>query len=317
MTSTPTVAPIHLAPLHPDDFSQSRTPSGLSHKDSFLSTFPGEPIEPNYSRKRKRFALPRVTWNWHTAETVLWATVPLVFYAVPIALLLAVLLSNGPEMAFMVVKEKVGTGRLEYYVLNSCAISPGTAERVCTRRSLYVDFVPSILKISSSLPGFSSLKLPFHSYQTPSILLTSLSILIFSFLLYLPLWTLVYFPNAPFPPQLVRWIRYRSRPLFYLVGIFSFLAFIFTLSIGIGYKCWFLAFLLDFKAFVQFGAYQAGAKDSNWVTEIGSGFDAIWAATVCEALTVIAINISLHNGLDERVEWPKDQKENVNTFGAF
>jgi hypothetical protein len=116
MATTPSIAPIHLAPLHPDEYKQSRTPSGLSHKDSFLSTYPGEPIEPQHSRKRKRLSLPR--FNWDTAETVLWAAVPLIFYLVAIILLMAVLLSSGPEMAFMVVREKGGTGRLEYYVLS-------------------------------------------------------------------------------------------------------------------------------------------------------------------------------------------------------
>ncbi|GAA5890102.1 hypothetical protein JCM16303_003442 [Sporobolomyces ruberrimus] len=307
----PTIDPIHLAPLHPSDYN--RTPSGLSHKDSFLSTYPGESIEPK-PRSRSRVTLPR--WNANTAETVFWAAVPLVFYGVAIVLLLAVLLSEGPEMAFMTVRERGGTGRLEYFVLNSCATAPGTTERVCTGRSLYVNFMPSLTMISPSLPGFSPLKLPFYSNQTPSILLSSLSIVIFSFILYLPLWTLVYFPHAPLPPRLVRWIRYRSRPLFYFVGIVSFLGFIFTLSIGLGYKLYFMGYIDDFTNWYKFGVYRSGSRDLVWVAEIGRGFDAVWTATVCSAMTVVSINISLHNGLEERVEWPKDQKE-ASTFGAF
>jgi hypothetical protein len=206
--------------------------------------------------------------------------------------------------------------RFHFRGTDSCATAPGTTERACTGRSLYVNFLPSLVKISSSLPGFSSLKLPFYSHQTPSILLASLCIIIFAFFLYLPLWTLVYFPNAPLPPRLVRWIRYRSRPLFYFVGCISFLGFIFTLSIGLGYKLYFMGYISDFETWSRFALYRAGSRELKWVAEIGRGFDAIWTASVCAAMTVISINISLHNGLDERVEWPKDQKE-INTFGGF
>ncbi|GAA5899213.1 uncharacterized protein JCM6883_005148 [Sporobolomyces salmoneus] len=315
-SSSPSIAPIHLAPLHPDEYAHNRTPSGLSHKDSFLSTFPGEQIEPATRPRQKRSLLPQWSWSWDKAETVLWAAVPLVFYLVAIALLLAVMLSSGSEMAFMTVREKRGTGRLEYFVLNSCATAPGTTDRNCTGRSLFVDFVPSLVQIGSALPGFSSLKLPFYSFQTPSIFLASLSIVITSFFLYLPLWTLVYFPHAPLPSRLVRWIRYHSRPLFYFAGIVSFLGFVFTLSIGLGYKLYFLGYIDDFENWYKFGIYRLGRKEIEWVAEIGRGFDAVWTASVCMAMTVVSINISLHNGLDERVEWPKDQKE-MNTFGAF
>lgn len=170
--------------------------------------------------------------------------------------------------------------------------------------------------ISPSLPGFSALKLPFYSHQTPSIMLTSLCVLVLSLLLYLPLWTLVYFPHTPLPPRLLKFIRYHSRPLFYLTGAISFLGFIFTLSIGIGYKLWFLSFMIDFETFYKFGVYRTGSSELVWNATIGRGFDAVWAATVCAAMTVVGINISLHNGLDERVEWPKDLKE-PNTFGGY
>ncbi|GAA6011817.1 hypothetical protein JCM11491_000760 [Sporobolomyces phaffii] len=316
MDSTPAIAAIHLAPLHPDDYQG--TPSALSHKDSFLSTYPAD-SQPRPSTQRPYFSrwcqAPR--WTRDNAETVLWAAVPLVFYIVAIALLLAVLLSSGREMAFMTVKEKGGSGRLDYYVLNSCATAPNTTQRHCTPRSLYANFLPSLTRISPSLPGFSSLKLPFYSFQTPSIILSSLSLVVLSLFLYLPLWTLVYFSHTRvLPPRLVRWIRYHSRPLFYLTGIVAFLGFVFTLSIGLGYKLYFLSYMEDFTNWYKFGVYTLGQKELRWHAEIGRGFDAVWAASVCAAMTVISINISLHNGLDERVEWPKDVKL-ASTFGAL
>lgn len=201
---------------------------------------------------------------------------------------------------------------------DSCSISPGTTERICTGRSLYADFVPSLVRISSALPGFSPLKLPFYSFQTPSIFLASLSLVATSFFLYLPLWTLVYFPHTRLlPRRVVQWIRFRSSRLFYIVGVVSFLGFIFVLSIGLGYMLYFMGYIQDFAQWYQFGLYRMGQKEVLWVAEIGPGFGAVWAATVCSGMTVVSINISLHNGLDERVEWPKDSKDTVNTFGAF
>ncbi|GAA5923461.1 uncharacterized protein JCM15063_003655 [Sporobolomyces koalae] len=311
MHSNMQVNPIHLAPLHP---SEQQTPSSLSHKDSFLSTFQGESNAPTSRRRRHRLSLS--SWNRQTFAHVFWAGMPLVIHTIAIALLLVVLLSNSANKPFMSVKESGGTGLLQYYVTNSCAVTPGRTERVCTARSLYANFVPSLTMISSSLPGFSALKLPFYSDQTPSIMLTSLCLLIFSLVIYLPLWILAYFPNARLPPRFVRFVRYKSRPLFYLTGVFSFLGFIFILSIGIGYNLYFIGFIRDFDTYYRFGVLQTGSNGFVWTAEVGDGFGAVWAATTCAALTVIGIKISLHNGLDEKVEWPKDLKD-ANAYGMY
>ncbi|GAA6059883.1 hypothetical protein JCM10212_007088 [Sporobolomyces blumeae] len=307
-----TVPTIHLAPLHPAD-SPSPSPA-LSHKDSYLAPFAdaAEPVEPKRrSGFEGRVRRPRLRWNADLAETILWASVPLVLHGLAIVLMTAVVLSNGPRMAFMSVSERGGTGKLEYFVLNSCAIAPGSTTRTCTSRSLVANFLPSLTTISPDLPGFSALKLPFYSHQTPSIMLSGLVLLVVSLLVYLPLWTLVYFPNAPVPGPVVRFIRYRAKPLFCVSGVLTFLGFVFALSIGIGYKLYMMGFRQDFHNWYRFGVYASGTKDLRWHAELGPGFDAIWASTVCSALTVVGINISLHNGLDERVEWPKDAKENL------
>ncbi|GAA5866374.1 hypothetical protein JCM1840_001291 [Sporobolomyces johnsonii] len=290
---------IHLSPMHPDDLPSSP----ISQKDSYLASYHGEPVEP---KRRRRVSLS--SWSWERAEHILWAAVPPFFHLLSLVLLVAAMLVESPSTSFMTVKESGGTGRLDYYILNSCAVTPGTTERICTGRSTRVDFTSSLAMISSSLPGLSAVKLPFFSHQTPSIFLSSIVILLAALLIYIPLWTLVYFPSAPLPGFLVRFYRYHARNLFYLSGILSFVSFILTVTIGVGYKLFLMGFASDFRTWYMYAVYETGSTTFAWTAEIGRAFDLVWAASTFTALTVIAVNISLHNGLDEKVEWPADEK---------
>ncbi|GAA5973224.1 hypothetical protein JCM21900_003894 [Sporobolomyces salmonicolor] len=295
---TAAIAAIHLSPMHPDDL-----PTPISQKDSYLSSYPGEPVEP---KPRRRVRL--LSWNWERVEHILWAAVPPLFHVLSLVLLVAALLVESPSTSFMTVKERGGAGRLDYYILNSCAVTPGTTERICPSRSTMVNFVPSLAMISSSLPGLSAAKLPFFSHQTPSIFLSSVVLLLAALIIYIPLWTLVYFPSARLPGFLVRFYRYHARNLFYFSGILSFVSFILTVTIGVGYKLFLMGFASDFNTWYMFAIFETGSTTLDWSAEIGSAFDLVWAASTFTALTVISINIALHNGLDEKVEWPADEK---------
>lgn len=194
---------------------------------------------------------------------------------------------------------------------DSCATAPGSETRHCQPPAIFADFLPSLTRISSYLPGLAAVKLPFYSHQTTAIFLSSTVLLGASFLVYLTLWTLVYFPRTRVLPALyVRFARYYARRLFDLVGALVFVSFILHVTIGLGYQLYLIGFRDDFARWLQFGAYSLGSKDVDWVARLGKGFNLVWVGCTCEALLVIAIKVSLHNGLDERVEWPDgDSKE--------
>lgn len=101
----------------PDDLSPT------SQKAFPLEVFPvSEPISapPSYSRQ------PPAPRQWTSrlpdadrVETVLWAAVPLVFYAIAFALALALLVSQAEGYAFLSVVQKDGTGRLDYFIMSA------------------------------------------------------------------------------------------------------------------------------------------------------------------------------------------------------
>lgn len=282
--------------------------------------------------KRSRRLLPRL--DWHAAQSVWWAAFPLLLYGIALALAISVLFNTSPRHAFFTVAQQGGTGRLDYFVLSerspliflrprdkplttsprltdSCAVVPGSTERYCESPAIYANFLPSLTRISSFLPGLASVKLPFFSHQTTAIFVASTVLLAASFLAYLPLWILVYFPRTRLlPPPFVRFVRYHSRRAFDLAGALVFISFILHVTIGLGYQLYLIGFRDDFTRWLQFGAYSLGSAQVEWTARIGRGFDIVWVGCTCEALLVIAIKVSLHNGLDERVEWPEgDSKE--------
>ncbi|GAA5980971.1 hypothetical protein JCM10908_003935 [Rhodotorula pacifica] len=249
--------------------------------------------------------------SWRTVASVWWAALPLLLYAIALILALVVLFGTAERYTFMSVTQTSGTGRLDYYVLNSCATAPETTKRYCEAPAIFANFLPSLTRISSYLPGLSSVKLPFFSHQTTAIFVSSTVLLAASLLVYLPLWILAYFPHTRlFPRFFVRFARYHSRRLFDLAGILVFISFILHITIGLGYQLYLIGFRDDFKRWLQFGAYSLGSADVDWVARLGNGFQLVWVGCACEALLVIAVKVSLHNGLDERVEWPEgDSKE--------
>ncbi|BGP36506.1 hypothetical protein JCM10449v2_000407 [Rhodotorula kratochvilovae] len=283
-------------------------PPSSAHKSSDDFSGSGETVVPRARRRR----LPSFQWSWGLAETVLWATLPPVLFVAGLALLTAAMFGNAPRYAYLSVVEQGGTGRLDYYIFQSCAVAAGSTTRTCTPLSTAVDFLPSLTTISPSLLGFSALQLPFHSRQTPAIFLSSLLFLAVALLLYAPLWTLSYFPHAPLPRLLVRLCRYSAANLFAASGLFAFLSFLFTLTIGIGTLLQAQAAAADFSAAYRYGAVSAAAfaeiARPSWVPELGRGFDLVWAASGLSAGAMLAVKISLHNGLDERVEWPEEKR---------
>lgn len=173
--------------------------------------------------------------------------------------------------------------------------------------------MPSIIRVSHAMPGMSSLRLPFRSEQTPSILLSGVMACFASFLLYLPLWSLAYFPHStPLPAGLIKTIQFHSRKVFQAVGVLSFVGMIITFTIGLGNKLLMTAAVSDFNAWIKYatrnGALVGGA--TAWrATCDTAGHNLIWASTAFQILATIGIQMALHNGLDERVERPDDSKQ--------
>ncbi|KWU46822.1 hypothetical protein RHOSPDRAFT_31643 [Rhodotorula sp. JG-1b] len=329
--SLPTPSPAAYLPAATVSPSLVMTPASTddSHaKESYFIYGPPSPpplLTPAQGLEQDRRASPqpstkRAKWaaavssaaDWNAVQLVWWAALPLVLYLVALILALVVLFGTAEYYSFMSVTQNSGNGRLDYYVLNSCAISPGTTQRYCESPAIRADFLPSLTRISDYLPGLSSVKLPFFSHQTTAIFVSATVLLAASFAVYLPLWTLAYFPRARvLPKPVVRFVRYHARRLFDLAGILVFVSFILHVTIGLGYQLYLIGFRDDFKRWLQFGAYSIGAAKVDWVARLGNGFQLVWVGCACEALLVIAVKVSLHNGLDERVEWPAggDSKE--------
>lgn len=193
----------------------------------------------------------------------------------------------------------------------ACAIAPNTTVRICQPRAINVDFTPSLLLISPAVPGFAILKLPFASSQTPGVFLAALISHSLSLLLFLPAWTLAYFPSFPFPTFLTTFIRDYARRIYQLSGVLAFTSMILTVTIGMGYKLLLLAARQQFNLWIQ-QAYLARLVvpgTTNWYAETGGAFDIIWAAVVLQAFTALGANVALHNGLDERIEKGTDGDE--------
>ncbi|GAA5844687.1 hypothetical protein JCM11251_007350 [Rhodosporidiobolus azoricus] len=303
MPATATTPPPAISLTSFDGSVDKAVISPFDQKDAFLNSFPGESVEPK-QRSRWRKALP----TWDQVDTALWAAVPLLFHLLSIILMVAVLLQNSPNRACMSLVEKDGNGRLDYFIFNSCVRAPGSSSYTCTPRSTYVDFTTSVVPILPYLPGVSSFKLPQFSDQTPAIFVTTVCLLFASLIVYLPLWILAYFPHAPLPSPLVRFYRYFAYKLYVLVGGLAFIGFIFAVTIGVGYKLFLMGYRDDFALYYRFAIYASGSSDMRWTAHLGSGFDLIWAASTFAGATVVAINVALHNGMDERVEWPEQVK---------
>lgn len=195
----------------------------------------------------------------------------------------------------------------------ACAIASGSTKRMCTPLSLQVNFIPALTTVSPDLLGFSSLQIPFRSHQTPAVFVSSLVFLVVSILVYVPLWTLAYFPHARLPSPVVRLARYSAATLFDISGMFALLSFLFTLTIGVGLLVQAQDAAYKFAAAYRYGALSSPATVAQvanpaWVPETGGGFSLVWAACAFSGLAVLAIKCSVHNGMDERVEWPADEK---------
>lgn len=185
---------------------------------------------------------------------------------------------------------------------DACSVTSDTAVRECTPRSLNANFVPALIRVSPTLPGFSVLQLPFRSSQTPAIFLSALVCLLLSLLVFLPVWTVYHFPSAPLPRGLLRIVRYYPSYFYQLAAVLSGAAFTVSLTIGIGYELYMLTFGQVFQNWVALGVYE-GMGTSEWVFEVGDAFDYVYTAVAFQALLTISTVCSLHNGFDETIEY--------------
>lgn len=305
------------------------SPDNLSHKFSFGAAAPTLDHKEQLEQERQQtpYRPPaRFTMDWARAEDVLWATVPLVFMLVGFGLVTSALFQQS--IPYLSVIETDGTGRMDYSVLGAslplprscsplthrtgaCGIAPNTTLRICQPRALNVDFTPSLTLIAPGVPGFAILKLPFASSQTPAVFLAAFIAHLLSLVLFLPAWTLAYFPSFPFPTPLTTLIRDHARRFYQAAGVLAFTAMILTITVGMGYKLLLLAATNQFNLWIQ-QAFFAGLVvpgTTNWYAETGGAYDLVWAAVVMQAFTALGANVALHNGLDERIEKGTDGDE--------
>lgn len=130
-----------------------------------------------------------------------------------------------------------------------------------------------------------------------------------SFVVYLPLWILAYFPHSNYLPSfVVRFYRYFSYKLFLLVGLLAFVGFLCSTTIGVGYKLYLMTAKNHFLVWYKYGLYAEKKTVAEWSLHVGKGFDLVWIASTVAGLAVVAVNVALHNGFDERVEWPDNAR---------
>lgn len=309
MSSLPTIPHSPLAPLSPGGISMLTIKSDTAIYPLQMAR-PGDLEGQNHSQTV-------LSW-WATVEDHFWAAFPLVLHVAGLAALVGALFQlNEPYLS---LSEVGGTGRLDYGVLGepfslqvaalnsrsdgdmasgSCAIAPGTTLRICAPRLLQADFLPSLLLVSSTVPGFALFQLPIKSSQTPAVFISSLVVLFTSLLFILPAWTAVYLPRAPLPAPLARFNKRFTKELYFIGGALAFASFVLTLTIGIGCKELLLAAMENYEASSLF-ELNRGTVGNLWIPEIGPGFHLVWAASSFSAMVALGVNVALHNRLDER-----------------
>ncbi|SCZ90973.1 BZ3500_MvSof-1268-A1-R1_Chr1-3g02436 [Microbotryum saponariae] len=318
--SVPSVDQTSIAQLDP------RTRAAIPDKAaSYTYTTSFEPLPPKIislstiassqnERSRSTSAWNPRNWPWPRIEAMWWAASPLLFHILGMVLLLISLVEcRIPYLSIVQVGEGT-TGRLDYSLLASCAVAPGTTEQVCTKRHILADYIPSLLLVSPAMPAFTALKLIFVSQQTPPILLSGLCLLAAAFLVYIPFWILAYFPNTKTVPALLeKFYRYHAKHLLLLVFILVLPAFVLTLTSVIGFHLLCQGNAIDFSMnmLAAFEAGLLGGSITAWKPEFGHGFNILWTAVAFQAATVIALGVAMFNELHEVVEWPEMQKGKV------
>lgn len=191
------------------------------------------------------------------------------------------------------------------YSPGSCVIAPGSTERICSSQSINANFIPSLVTISPSVPGYAVLQLPLRSMQTPCIFVSALVCLLVSFLIFLPVWLVYNFPHVPLPRRVLRLVRFYPTKFYELSALTSGTAFVVTLTIGIGYELYMDTFGTGFTTYIQVATFEGLTTDTSgqWVFEMGSAFRYVWAAAAFQALLTFSSVASLHNGFDEAIEY--------------
>jgi hypothetical protein len=303
--------PIHLAPLYPTDDFNAGAPPSKSFSDSSMS-------QPARNARARR----TLNLSWSSMEDVVWSSLPVILYVITIGLLIGSMLQQS--MPYLTATQTSGTARIDYGILGtsplqyvlylslnqaspsgSCATPSNSTEYICTPRSINANFVPSLGLISTSIPGYAALKLPFHSTQTPLVFLCASISLVLSFLLYIPAWIGAYAPHL-LVGNSSNLVKDFGRRLYQLAGGLAFVSMILTVTIGLGYKLLLLSAVDTFTVGLRtaFLLHQDGGAGitGGWEAHVGQGFDMVWVTVVGQALVVIGIKAALHNGIDERIE---------------
>ncbi|KAK4055269.1 hypothetical protein OIV83_000551 [Microbotryomycetes sp. JL201] len=279
----------------PFDYQQHSVP------DSVLRT--------QHAARQWRWTVPR--WlSLDSLELIVAKFLPLTLHTAALATLIAGMVStSAPYLSFV---QNGGPGRLDMFILNSCATRPDNLTRTCTNQSLKVSFLPSMAQVTDFVPGVVAVQLPFQSTEAPPIILTAAICLFLSLVLYVTLWMLTFYPSTKLLPRAyVDFARYRARQLFLVSGALSFASTILTITISMGLKLYFMGYRNKINSTMELASLYGYVKGdvTEWRAQLGPGFDVLWASTAMQILTVLAVNIALRYGIDERVEWPQDSKE--------
>ncbi|KAM0755781.1 hypothetical protein T439DRAFT_344799 [Meredithblackwellia eburnea MCA 4105] len=281
----------NLGPELKTDVEQQAIPAQLSYK------LDKPQIHNTVSQKKPS------TSRWKAIESALWGSIPIIFYLFTLIVVIYNMLQTSRP--FWAVRQAVGTGKIEYFFLHACATVPGESVRTCGPRSIDANFTPSIVKISQYLPGYSTLALSFRSRENQGVYFASFLCFVISLMLFTPLWILYYFPEIPYPSRVTKFMRYHPKRIFQVSGAFAFISWLFLVTIGIGYKLSTMNTVLGFNI-VMYDTYRAGYIGDNgtsiWEATLGTGFDMVWVAMVGSSLTMISIQVILHNYIYEKIE---------------
>lgn len=158
------------------------------------------------------------------------------------------------------------------------------------------------------MPGFTVLSLPIRSPQTPVLFLTAFTCILVSFAVYMPIWTLAFFPTAfdrVVPRRVLSFARFYPKAFHQVAGVLAFASMIFTIVIGLGWKLQLITYRNTFEQALQLAVLegQVGVDGTTlWEATIGKGFELVWATCVFVAIAAFAVQVSIHQGVHERVD---------------
>lgn len=121
-----------------------------------------------------------------------------------------------------------------------------------------------------------------------------------------------------YPRKLKNSIRDNPRRWYQVAGVLSFISFVFTLTIGVGYKLFLSASIISFSDAINYallaGDISSAAGTTGWNATIGEAFKLVWISSVLQALTTLGMNVALHNRIDLVIERGGEEKQSSHNY---